>query len=271
MSYGGGYNNRGSYGNRREEPIPDVPPFTAYVGNLPSGIIQGDIETIFGELSLKTVRLMYDRETNQFKGFGYVEFEEREDLIKAIENFNGAQCEGKNLRVNVATQKRDGGAGGQRGGRGGGRGRGRGGNRGGYNNYNNRGGNEQYHNSQPPRSTSWADVGDEQPQQYPNYGSQQSNRGYVNRGGYNQGGYGRSRMTSQGSQLSENGGGDRPIAQRKKLNLKPRTKPLDNNSAAPVTNSSIFGSGKAREFNAAVDLADLSLEDKESKPKTVSK
>ena len=90
MSYGGGYNNRGSYGNRREEPIPDVPPFTAYVGNLPSGIIQGDIETIFGELSLKTVRLMYDRETNQFKGFGYVEFEEREDLIKAIENFNGA-------------------------------------------------------------------------------------------------------------------------------------------------------------------------------------
>lgn len=73
-------------------------------------------------------------------------------------------------------------------------------------------------------------------------------------------------MASQGSQFSENGGGDRPISQRKKLNLKPRTKPLDNNPA-PASNSSIFGTGKAREFNAAVDLADLSLEDKPSASK----
>lgn len=34
-------------GGRDERPIPDEPPFEAYVGNLPNDVVQGDIEYIF--------------------------------------------------------------------------------------------------------------------------------------------------------------------------------------------------------------------------------
>jgi len=59
---GGGYDSR-SRGGRREghRPIPDEPPFTAYIGNLPTGIVQGDIEQIFSSLSVIIVAVALSR------------------------------------------------------------------------------------------------------------------------------------------------------------------------------------------------------------------
>jgi len=57
---GGGYDSRSGGGGRRggHRPIPDEAPFTAYIGNLPTGIVQGDIEQIFSSLSVNVVTLL---------------------------------------------------------------------------------------------------------------------------------------------------------------------------------------------------------------------
>ena len=69
-------------------------------------------------LQIKNIHMVRDRETDAFKGFCYVEFESVQDLEQAL-TANGADVEGRILRVDVAEDRR--GPGGR--GRGGPRGR----------------------------------------------------------------------------------------------------------------------------------------------------
>lgn len=70
---------------------------------------------------MKSVRLVNDRETDRFKGFCYVEFEDRAQLEKALELDGMLEVEHQLIRVDVADGKRNdrGGGFGGRGGRGG--------------------------------------------------------------------------------------------------------------------------------------------------------
>ena len=49
----GGHGGGGGGGDRRsKKPMPTEPPYTAFLGNLPSGIVQGDIDYMFKNLSV---------------------------------------------------------------------------------------------------------------------------------------------------------------------------------------------------------------------------
>eukprot|EP00041_Stephanoeca_diplocostata_P007065 m.97528 g.97528 ORF g.97528 m.97528 type:complete len:387 (+) comp16707_c0_seq1:154-1314(+) len=123
---GGGYGGGGSYGGGRgrKNPIPEAPPFTAFVGGLPRDTVQGDLEVVFEGLKVTDVRLLYDKISNEFRGISYVEFESAADLEKALEN-DGVILGESPLRVDVAAPKHGGGGGDRRGGGGRGFGGGR--------------------------------------------------------------------------------------------------------------------------------------------------
>lgn len=82
----------------------------------------------FGPIS--EAKVISDRETGRSRGFGFVTFDAPADADRAIAEMDGAQIDGRSVRVNVAEDKPrgGGGGGGGRGGRGGG-GRGGGGGR----------------------------------------------------------------------------------------------------------------------------------------------
>lgn len=94
--FGGG----GRRGGRK--PFPSEPPYTAFVGNLPNGTIQQDIFDLFEELKVKSVRLVYDKETDDFKGFCYVEFDSLKDLEDAVALDSKVEVDKRIVKIDVA-------------------------------------------------------------------------------------------------------------------------------------------------------------------------
>ena len=108
-----------------------------YVGNLPYSMTDGELEDMFTEFgAVQSAKVIFDRDTNRSKGFGFVEMED-EGGREAINALNDSPVQGRPLRVNEARPReerppRSGGGGGFRGGdRRGGGGGGGGGFRGG--------------------------------------------------------------------------------------------------------------------------------------------
>ncbi|KAI8908501.1 hypothetical protein EDD86DRAFT_207836 [Gorgonomyces haynaldii] len=90
---------------RREQrqalPIPKEPPFNAFIGNLSFEVTDRDIETLFGDIAIKSIRLVRDPQTSQPKGFGYVEFEDAQGLEQALK-YDGESVMNRRIRINVA-------------------------------------------------------------------------------------------------------------------------------------------------------------------------
>jgi RNA recognition motif-containing protein len=97
-------NGRGGGGAPRNHVIPNEPPFTAYIGNAPDSMVQGDFEMhLFVGLKVKQVRLVRDRQTDRFRGFAYVDFEDADSLRRAIE-LDGTFVNDRPIRIDVAVR-----------------------------------------------------------------------------------------------------------------------------------------------------------------------
>lgn len=99
-----------------------------YVGNLSYQTTDGDLRTAFkahGEVS--SVAIITDKETGRSKGFGFVEMANDAEARAAIKGMDGAELQGRQIKVNEArprTERPAGGGGGgfrREGGGGGGR------------------------------------------------------------------------------------------------------------------------------------------------------
>jgi RNA recognition motif-containing protein len=91
-----------------------------FVGNLEWGVTADDLAELFGQEGKVTrAQVIIDRETGRSRGFGFVEMENDEEALRAIEVFNGQPFNGRNMTVNEAKPRESrGGAGGYGGGRG---------------------------------------------------------------------------------------------------------------------------------------------------------
>ncbi|XP_050302950.1 eukaryotic translation initiation factor 4H-like [Anthonomus grandis grandis] len=263
------------YGGRRggRKPLPTEPPFTAYVGNLPTGVVQGDVNKMFSELQIKNVRLVMDKETDRFKGFCYVEFDTLQDLERAIAMNGEIEVDGNMIKIDVAEGKRnDRGGGFDRGGRAGGN-RGRGGFRGdrpqhgGFNDgdfdrrggqprggpggFQDRGGNRgNYGNFAGEDAASWGGGG--MKQGAPRGGGPGGFGGHLGGGGRPRGGGPGSGPPPDRKYTEDLPSGNPDTTGRPKLKLLPRTVKDPVNSVADSSrNAAIFGGAKPREENLA--------------------
>jgi len=79
--------------------------YSVYVGNIPYQATEEELGHFFGQAgSVLNVRLVYDRETGRPKGFGFCEFSDEQSAQNAISSLNGADFNGRALRVNLANK-----------------------------------------------------------------------------------------------------------------------------------------------------------------------
>ncbi len=88
-----------------------------FVGNLSFQATESALSAIFSQDGRKVdaVRVVTDRDTGRSRGFAFVEMASEADAQKAIKALHGTQFEGRELRVDVASERKPRAAGGDRG------------------------------------------------------------------------------------------------------------------------------------------------------------
>lgn len=83
-----------------------------YVGNLPNQLTLEDLKQFFANAGDVTdAAIITDRDTGRSKGFGFVEFATADKASRAQTMFNGAQMQGRTLKVDLAKPRDDTGGG----------------------------------------------------------------------------------------------------------------------------------------------------------------
>lgn len=69
-----------------DDTVPHNPPYQAYISNLPYDLTDSDVYEFFAGMEISSLRLPTrdDGEPGRLRGFGYVEFANRQDLIDAL-------------------------------------------------------------------------------------------------------------------------------------------------------------------------------------------
>jgi cold-inducible RNA-binding protein len=81
-----------------------------FVGNMSFQTTEGDLRTLFEPFGQITrVHMAMDRETGRARGFAFIEMPNDEEAAKAMAGLDGKEFGGRNLKVNEARPKGEGG------------------------------------------------------------------------------------------------------------------------------------------------------------------
>jgi RNA recognition motif-containing protein len=81
-----------------------------FVGNMSFQTTEGDLRTLFEPFGQVTrVHMAMDRETGRARGFAFIEMPNDDEAAKAMAGLDGKELGGRNLKVNEARPKGEGG------------------------------------------------------------------------------------------------------------------------------------------------------------------
>ncbi|HWB88973.1 MAG TPA: RNA-binding protein [Acidimicrobiia bacterium] len=77
-----------------------------FVGNLPFTTSSPDLEQLFGRYgSVTRAQVITDRDTGRSRGFGFVEMDSADEAQRAIDELDGSDFGGRQIKVNVARER----------------------------------------------------------------------------------------------------------------------------------------------------------------------
>lgn len=81
-------------------------PCRLFVGGLSWDTTEEELRKVFGQYGTVTdAFIVKDRDTGRSRGFGFVTLDNRKDAQKAIEGLDDTELDGRNIAVNVATER----------------------------------------------------------------------------------------------------------------------------------------------------------------------
>jgi cold-inducible RNA-binding protein len=77
-----------------------------FITGLPLEVGEDELTAVFGDFGqVKSLRIIKDRETNQSRGFGFVEMPNEDEAKEAILRMNGGDYNGNRIKVAEAQDK----------------------------------------------------------------------------------------------------------------------------------------------------------------------
>ncbi len=79
-----------------------------FIGNISWDSTEESLKEFFSQVGeVVEVKIIYDRNTGRSKGFGFVTMGTPEEAQKAIDELNGKECDGRELRIDEARPQKD--------------------------------------------------------------------------------------------------------------------------------------------------------------------
>ena len=77
-----------------------------YVGNLSFRMSESELSEEFSSQgTVKSARIITDRETGRSRGFGFVEMENSDEAEKCVETMDGKDIGGRQIKVSIAKER----------------------------------------------------------------------------------------------------------------------------------------------------------------------